>query len=367
MNGNINRGLSPVAIRLAVALLISLVVATASELLWQTKAQAAEVCKSWAGLTSLQETVDANMCTEVQPGTYMLSKYLLIADGRILQGNPAFPRESIVIKAQAPFNTNGNEGLINGFQPPHTGVATIRHLTLDGNNLSTGAIGAGYMVIEDIIAQGGRCWGIAVVGPQMSVSKSLIQLNGADPTCPGAPGAGVYMSTNGTDYGNYGPDFRNNEIRNNTGPGVDIFNVWNGKFIGNNVHDNTGWAGFSLLGAYWTVDKNTISHPSNLPGQVLQAFCNGGPKGSHSSAIILCQGTVAGGVKTANNLITNNTLSSYYGILSIGNDEANALAVPTKNSYSGNIFPTATLQCADDYRRNGPNASTWLGCKPVYF
>ena len=73
MQRNINRLTSPVSIRWAAILLVTMIAAIASWLLIQTKAQAV-VCTPWAGDTSLQATVDANMCTEVQSGTYMLSK-----------------------------------------------------------------------------------------------------------------------------------------------------------------------------------------------------------------------------------------------------------------------------------------------------
>jgi parallel beta-helix repeat protein len=327
----------------------------------------AEDCTAWAGEISLQAAVDANACVEVQPGTYMLDKYLLIADGRTLQGNPDHPRSEMVIRAAPPWNTNGNEGVITGFQPPHTDIATIRHLTIDGAGLATGAIGASDLFIEDVVATGGRCWGIAIVGPKMTVLNSAIHGNGADPACPSAPGAGLYIAVNGPGYGSYAPVIRGNEISGNTGPGVDIYNVWNGTFEDNDVHGNTNWAGVSLLGAHWTIRGNTITHPPDQGGQPYLTRCNEGPRGSHSSALFLCQATIADGVKTAGNLITGNTISSYYGILLIGNDEANALAVPHGNEILDNTFTTNVLRCADDFRRNGRDVNRWSGCKPQYF
>lgn len=184
------------------------------------------------------------------------------------------------------------------------------------------------------------------------------------------------MSTNGTSYGDYAPIVTGNEISFNTGPGVDIYNVWGGTFESNNVHDNTSWAGFSLLGSNWSVKNNTVIHPSTYSGQPYIASCSTGPMGSHSAAIFLCQGTVAAGVKTAQNTISGNTVSSYYGILLIGNDEANSLAVPNNNTVGGrtppypvNNFLSNVLECADDFKRSGPNANSWTGsgCKPKYF
>jgi parallel beta-helix repeat protein len=324
-------------------------------------------CTAWSGETSLQDTVDRNDCVEVQRGTYDLDRYLLIADGRTLQGDPDAPRDAVVLRARAPWNTNGNEGVITGFQPPHTAVATIRHLTVDGNGLATGAIGAANMVIDDVVARGGRCWGIAIVGPDMTVTGSAIRENGADPDCPSAPGAGIYASANGTSTGVYAPVVTGNEISHNTGPGVDVFNVWGGILDGNDIHDNTSWAGISLLGSNWSVRDNTVRHPTTGGGQPWMDSCRTGPLGARPSAIILCQGTIADGVKTAHNTVSGNRLSSYYGILSIGNDEGNALAVPTDNRFSGNVITATTLPCADDFRRHGPQANVWIGCKPRYF
>ena len=148
----------------------------------------AQTCFAWSGQLPLQQAVDANLCVEVQAGTYDLDQYLLIADGRLLQGDPDVAREQIVLRARAPWNTNGNEGVITGFQPPHTSVATIRHLTVDANHLATGGIGASDLTIDDVVVRHGRCWGVAIVGPNMTVTDSRIEQNGADPSCPSPPG-----------------------------------------------------------------------------------------------------------------------------------------------------------------------------------
>jgi parallel beta-helix repeat protein len=240
----------------------------------------------------------------------------------------------------------------------------LRHFTVDGAGVSTGAAGVSSIVLDDLVVRGGRCWGVAIVGPMMEVKNSLITGNGADPTCPSPPGAGLYVAANQVTYADYAPSIHDNEIAGNTGPGVDIYNVGRGVFRSNNVHDNSGWAGFSLLGSNWTVDQNTIRHPTTGGGQPWIPSCSSGPSGPKSAAIFLCRDTSANGLTTASNAITNNTASSYYGILLIGNDPA----VPRNNTLTGNTV-TGTVKCADDNKRSGPTANSWSpkDCSPVYF
>ncbi|MEZ5262619.1 MAG: right-handed parallel beta-helix repeat-containing protein [Acidimicrobiales bacterium] len=333
---------------------------------------AAQACFAWSGQVPLQQAVDANTCVEVQAGTYDLDQYLLIADGRTLQGDPDVPREQIVLRARAPWNTNGNEGVITGFQPPHVAVATVRHLTVDANGLATGGLGASDLTIDDVVVRNGRCWGVAIVGPNMTITDSRIEHNGADPACPSPPGAGIYAAANGTAYGVYLPRIIGNEITANTGPALDVYNVWGGVLLGNDIHDNVGWAAVSLVGSKWTVQGNRIAHTAGSTGQPHVPACNGGPGGPWAAALLLCQGTVHDGVNTGGNLIGGsgaraNTIAGFYGVLLIGNDEASARAVPTGNTIAGNHFDGVTVACADDTKGIGLNANSWTGCTPVYF
>lgn len=335
---------------------------------------AQQTCTAWAGEIPLQEAVDAADCVEIQAGTWVLDHWLTLTDGKTIVGDPAAGRAQVVLKAGPGWVTNGNEGVVMGARPGLSPVATVRHLTLDADGLATGGIGASDLVVDDVIVRGGRCWGVAIVGFNMSVTNSTIEGNGADAGCPSPPGAGIYVAANGVPFAAYAPRITDNEIRNNVGPGVDIFNVWNGVFERNNVHDNSGWAGVSLFGSSWSIRSNTVTHPADQGGQPYIPSCASGPNGARSSAVMLCQATVADGVKTTGNVISGNTLSSYYGVLLVGNDEANASAVPTANTVSGNTIRTgptgATVACADDYKVRGkgsPGANTWSGCKPVYF
>ena len=92
----------------------------------------------------------------------------------------------------------------------------------------------------------------------------------------------------------------------------------------------------------------------------------GGPAGSRPAAVFLCRDTAANGLRTAYNVITYNTLSSFYGLLLIGNDEANPAAVPRSNTLLGNTV-TADVGCADDNQGPAPTANAWSGCQPTYF
>jgi parallel beta-helix repeat protein len=331
------------------------------------KPVAAETCTPWAGENRLQDAVNLNACIEIQPGIYTITEYLVVPDGHTIRGNPAYPRSDMVLKPGATWNGNGMEAVINGQQPPHTTPVNLPHFTVDGLNVSTGGVGAANMNVNDMVVRGARCWGVGIVGPAMRVTNNLIEHNGASTTCPSAPGAGIYVAANGVEYAEYAPFIQYNEIRNNTGPGIDIYNVWRGDLQYNNIHDNTSWAGVSLLGSYWTVANNTVVHPQTAVGQPWIPSCSGGPKGAHSSAIFLCQATIAGGVSTINNKITTNKVSSWYGVLLIGNDEANASAVPRFNTITGNTTTGSQLPCADDFKRNGTGKNTWSGCTPTYF
>ncbi len=324
-------------------------------------------CASWSGQGSLQDLVRMETCVELQPGTWVLTRYLVIPDGHTLRGNPAAASEDIVLRAGKGWNGNGNEGVVNGAQPPHRAQATVRHFTIDANYTSTGGVGAANLVVDDMVVRGARCWGVAIVGSDMEVTGSAIRFNGHDRTCPSPPGAGIYVAANHAAVGNYAPFIHGNDIGGNVGPGVDIYNVWGGDFQYNHVHDNSGWAGFSLLGAYWTVTGNTITHPLLDHGQPWIPSCATGPAGAHSAAILLCRDTIYGGAVTAANQVNRNLLSSWYGVLLIGNDEANQWAVPATNVISANTIVATVLPCADDSEPVGARANAWAGCTPTYY
>jgi hypothetical protein len=325
-------------------------------------------CTRWSGKPSLQLAVNAYPCVEIQPGRYELPTYLVVPDGHRLVGNPRVPRSNMMLRPAASWVSNGYEAVVMGNQPPHGAQAQVAHFVVDAAGIATGGLGGANMRIDDMVVRNGRCWGVAVVGDAMSVTRSLIERNGADPTCPSAPGAGIYAAANGLPHANYAPSIIGNTIRDNVGPALDVYNVWNGQFVGNRVSRNSNWAGVSLVGSYWLIADNTIDQPASETGQPWVPPCNRGPAGTHSAAIVLCQATIAGGVATTGNVITGNTVWGWYGILLIGNDEANRLAVPRANSIAQTTFrPGVTVRCADDHPAGRPDSNAWSGCQPTPF
>jgi hypothetical protein len=274
----------------------------------------------------------------------------------------------MVLRPSTAWAGNGNEGDVMGMQPPHTAPAHLAHFVVDGAGISTGGLGGANMTVDDMVVRGGRCWGIAIVGVDMDVTSSLVERNGADPTCPSPPGTGIYVAANQVAHAAYAPSIVGTTIRDNIGPGIDIDNVWNGELRDNLITRNSSWAAVSLLGSHWTIAGNVIDQPASAGGQPWVPACSGGPAGAHSAAILLCQATIAGGVSTTGNTITDNTVRGWYGILLIGNDEANAAAVPRANTISGTIFRAGTtVRCADDFTGTGPGANAWSGCQPTPF
>ena len=59
-------------------------------------------CTSWSGQGNLQDVVRDETCVEIQPGTYVLTRYLVIPDGHTLPGNPSVARDDIVLQAPRP-------------------------------------------------------------------------------------------------------------------------------------------------------------------------------------------------------------------------------------------------------------------------
>jgi hypothetical protein len=349
---------------LAVAGALAMVVAWLSA----AGAGAADDCKKWSGRPSLQVAVNANTCTEVQRGSYQLAAPLIVPDGHRLIGDPDRARAEIVLRPSPSWASNGYEAVIMGMPPPHTAPAQVSHLVVDAGGVATGGLGGANMTIDDTVVRNGRCWGIAVVGYGMHVTGNLIERNGADPTCPSPPGAGIYVAANGVPVADYGPVIAGNAIRDNVGPGVDIDDVWWGRLVDNLVTRNSGWAGVSLVGSHWTISGNAIDQPSSDQGQPWVPPCASGPAGAHSAAIVLCQATIAAGAATAANTLTGNTVRGWYGILLIGNDEANRLAVPWGNLITQTTFrPATVLRCADDRAPGDANDNVWAGCVPTRF
>jgi hypothetical protein len=129
----------------------------------------------------------------------------------------------------------------------------------------------------------------------------------------------------------WAPRIANTTIRDNTGPGLDIDSVWGGQLIGNTIVGNTSWAGISLFGSHWLIENSTVRHPATSQGQPYQRPCATGPSGERSAAIMLCQLNDPHNRVTTNNLVRGNAVSSWYGILLVGNDEGQPYWAPRTN------------------------------------
>jgi hypothetical protein len=174
-------------------------------------------------------------------------------------------------------------------------------------------------------------------------------------------GAAIYMQAQGDDLGAV---FERNTIEGSYGPALDINGAWGGTFSDNVLSANTAWAAVSLYGASgWTVAGNTISHPAGEPPQPYHPYCATGPAGGHAAGIFLCQDTDANGLVTNDNVIENNSTSSYYGILSVGADEVQPYWAPRNNTFTDNDVFGSTYGCADDFAPGQweRDANVWSG------
>jgi hypothetical protein len=95
----------------------------------------------------------------------------------------------------------------------------------------------------------------------------------------------------------------------------------------------------------------------------------------------LCENSNAGGLVADHNVISGNTIASYYGVLLMGADEANPEVTPRFNSITDNVLAAfalggSAMPGADDYRpgQSASGANSWAGnkcgtaaCGPGYF
>lgn len=323
-------------------------------------------CLNWSGntnlgadnATSLNSALEAAGydCVTVAPGVYSFSSQVVVQPGKTLQADA---RGRVVLTANPGFS---NELLVTEPLGDNAQV-TVRRLVLDGASNVNLLIGAADMIVADNELRGAKCAGAAVAGRNVIIANNLITDNGA--SCPTAPpGAGIYATANpGPTPDTWAPLIASNEIAYNGGPGIDINSAWGGVIEGNYIHDNASWAGITIVGSYWTVQLNDVFHPSTTTGHPYHPPCRGGPVGTGSAAILLCQFTDNYNQVTVQNLIQNNTVASRYGILLIGADEAAPYKVPRNNAIKDNSLTGSDVGCADDFQVGQwlADTNTWTG------
>lgn len=328
----------------------------------QSGPASAAACFAWSGQVPLQQAVNTNTCVQIQPGVWSIDHYVVVPAGRTVQGTPGGDPAATVVRAVQPWENTVAEGILNDDGTNGTPF-TVTGLTLDGRNLATAALCCRGFTARGVILQGGRCYGLGIAGVRVDVDSSLIQGNGFWSGCPSPPGAGVYAITTAAGPSPWAPRITGTTIRDNNGPGLDIDQAWGGRLIGNTITGNTSWAGISLFGSQWLIENNTVRHPATNQGQPYQRPCATGPSGERSAAIMLCQLNDSNNRVTTGNIVRGNTVSSWYGILLVGNDEQRAYWAPRNNTIANNDVRGSNHGCADDFRPGQwfSDRNTWSG------
>lgn len=323
-----------------------------------------EDCYQWAGQIPLQTAVDDYVCVEMQPGIWATTVQIVMKSGHKLVGKD---RDDVVLMAAAPWEGNGTNNQAEAVVHNNESIgAELSNFTIDANHLSTFGIGARDITVDSMKVINAKCDGIAIAGNNMMIQNSLIENNGNDclnlgfavENCPVdlryegkcyLPAAGIYVVNyeEEDDVREYAPIISGNTIRYNGGPGLDVDRVWGGIFTNNRVYKNRAWAGVSLYSASnWLLENNEIYHPAtNSIMHPNHPICHGGPQGEHSAGVYLCQDK---NLETKNNMVQNNQIAGYYGILSIGDDENGHMIVPHDNTFQNNNIGWSHVGCADD-------------------
>lgn len=325
-------------------------------------------CFSWHGQVPINTALAQHPCVGVEAGTYTITKAIVVPAGKTLRG-ASINRAAARFVAGPGFASTQmvTDDLSEG------AVATVSSLTFDAANRTNG-VGTRHMCATNLEIKNGRCWGVAIVGTRFTLARSDVHHNGAAPTCPSAPGGGIYTTHTNVGPAINAPVILKNSVHHNVGPGLDVGGSWGGKLYGNAIYANSYWAAVSIFGSNWDIHDNQIFHPvRNTPGipdgNKYFAECRGGPNGSHTSAIFVCQRNDVNNYVSTDNKIYNNKLASWYGVLLIGNDEAKPYYAPRGNSVWGNSFTGSMHACADDFRPGQwfGDRNTWSGCTPTYF
>ncbi len=319
-------------------------------------------CFSWSGQIPLQKAVNQHSCVEIQTGIWTTNVQIVLQSGHTLIGKD---KNTSILRAASPWKgndtNNGSEAVVhdNG----STG-SIIANFTIDANNLSTFGVGAHGIstTVKSMNVINAKCDGVAITGPGWKVLNSTIANNGY--SCPtGLPGSGIYVTKPFDNHAVtlYSPIIMGNIIHNNGGPALDVDRVWGGTFKNNTVYENQAWAAISLYSAsYWTIESNTIRHPSSAsPTHPNHPYCIGGSSGNHSAALDICQDTGLSDQLANYNNVLNNQISGWYGIRLTGNDETNSNWVPRFNTIQGNNVYGSNVGCVDDFLPNQTGSNLW--------
>lgn len=253
------------------------------------------------------------------------------------------------------------------FSTNRGGIAKIDNLTLDGSNLASYGIGPKNYELMNVTIRNTACSGTALAGPGIRIENSLFEHNGWNclPYSLLPLGAAIYGQNQGT-TNCFAAYILNNVMRDTNGPAIDLNNAWCGVIDGNFIYDNHGWAGISLYGAsFWTINNNVVSHPveaNPLPLGPYHPYCASprAPIGSQSAAIFMCQDVLSDQFSVVVNRVTNNQLSSAYGILLVGADELGANRVPRYITVGNNDMTGSLYGCADDLNtRTASRINMW--------
>jgi hypothetical protein len=332
---------------------------------------AVKTCRTWSSASgSIQKFVGRYLCVTLPSGKFELEKPIYLRSGQWLVGQG---RDNTILRAsQAKWKFNGTDSVIVSVAATHVGV---QNLTIDAAGIATYAAASTGMTLDQLAMINGRCSSVGIAGPGMVITNSVLAFSARTTNIPGrgpincasgnfggvALGAAIYAQGTGS---NYAPMIAHNRIYSNVGPALDDNGVWGGSLIDNDISNNEGWAAVSLYGAsYWTVSGNTISHPADQPSQPYHPQCARGPAGGHSAAIMLCEDTNKNNLLANHNVIRENKVSGYYGILSAVADVGqNPSLVPKDNKFIGNDVAGSVIGCADSRQDQWlPNKENWIG------
>lgn len=320
-------------------------------------------CYEWSNQVSLQTALNAHTCVRVAEGTWQLPGQVRVPAGRRVTGHGAAVS---VLQAAAPWDPNGKEGVLNVLAA--SDAVQIDGLTLDANSLATYAVAARGMTVRSTVLKNAVCNGVGIAGKGVTIADSTISGNGF--ACPVAPpGTGIYVEGAGQADPGHAPVLEGNTITGNGGPGLDVNIAHGGRFTGNVVRDNGGWAAVSLYGTQgWTVSGNTVDQPRSDVTHPYHPACGRDlPSGPGSTAVLLCEDST--GSVTSGNTVTDNTLTGAYGLALVGDGRVDPPLVPRGNTLTGNQVASSGTGCTDAYLPDQPDSNSWSAnscAQPVY-